>query len=136
MNILDVMTSDVLKVSLNTTIAEAVTMMEKADLRHLIVINDDGDLTGIVSDRDVRLAVQSPFFSDADDANAALDTITIERIMTAKPKCVAPLDAIGDAAQIMVTSQISALPVVRDNSIIGIVTSTDLLNVLVETPVG
>ncbi|HIP72547.1 MAG TPA: CBS domain-containing protein, partial [Anaerolineae bacterium] len=56
----DLMTIDPITVKPETPLLEVVALMNKVGNRQLLVVSDDGELVGIVTDRDVRLAVNSP----------------------------------------------------------------------------
>jgi CBS domain-containing protein len=129
MNMLDVMTRDVIRIHESDNLASALSIMNEAKTHHLVVCSQSGKVIGILSDRDCRLAAQSPF----SEGNSQLlaKSIPISLIMTAMPQCLSPHVSVGEAAQIMLNYQIHALPVVHDDRLIGIVTSTDLLKLLV-----
>lgn len=132
MNILDIMATDVIKVGLKTTLAEASDIMQESKVRHLIVVAKDGDMRGIISDRDLRLAAKSPFaIYDSEKADDLADKVLIEQMMTETPYCVSPNFSVAEVASLMVEHHVSAVPVLQDKNLIGIVTSTDLLKILV-----
>lgn len=135
MNIIDIMTKGALSISCNTTVSAAIDLMLTANVRHLIVLGDGGNLIGIVSDRDLRLAAQSPYsVYEEEKADVFVDSLTIDKVMTEMPECISPLTSVAEAAQLMVDKRISALPVIRDGDVLGIVTTTDLLELLVSMP--
>jgi CBS domain-containing protein len=55
--------------------------------------------------------------------------------MAPMPHCITPQASVSEAAQLMLEYKISALPVMRDGTLIGIVTTTDLLKLLVSVSV-
>ncbi|MGJ3237792.1 MAG: CBS domain-containing protein [Anaerolineae bacterium] len=135
MNILDIMSRDVIKVGLKTTVADAINLMQAHHVRHLVVVTADGSLVGIVSDRDLRLASQSPYaVPDVVEADTFAQAILVEQVMTVTPYCVSPQHSVSEVAHQLIEHQISAVPVIHDEILIGIVTSTDLLKVLVAQP--
>lgn len=95
----------------------ALALLEKHRLRHLLVVRA-ARLVGIVSDRDLRAA----------PAHAT----TVGEVMTQKPRVVAPDVSVDEAARLMQTSKISALPVVEDGKLVGILTSNDVLGAFVD----
>ena len=135
MNVIDIMTKGALSISRNTTVSSAIDLMLTNNVRHLIVLGETGNLLGIVSDRDLRLAAQSPYaVYEEEKADAFVDTLTIDKVMTEMPECITPQASVSEAAQLMVDKRISALPVMRDGDVLGIVTTTDLLGLLVGMP--
>jgi CBS domain-containing protein len=127
MKILDIMQPQVICVHRTDTLATAIAKMGSAGIRHLLVVDSDSQLAGILSDRDCRLALTSTF-SDEDETLA--HKIPVEYIMTGTPQVIGVQASLREAALIMLEHRINALPVVRDGNLAGIVTSTDLLESL------
>jgi acetoin utilization protein AcuB len=128
----DLMTPSPVTLGAGATAAEALTLCDEHEIRHVIVL-EDGELVGVVSDRDLRDA--SPAVSASADQKEALEKLRVRDIMTANPITVHPQDLVGFAAQEMYERKIDALPVISedgdDEELIGIVTSTDVMRALV-----
>lgn len=128
----DLMTPSPVTLGAGATAAEALTLCDEHEIRHVIVL-EDGNLVGIVSDRDLRDA--SPAVSASADQKEALEKLRVRDIMTVNPITVHPQDLVGFAAQEMYERKIDALPVISeegdDEELIGIVTSTDVMRALV-----
>lgn len=135
MNVLDIMTRKVVCVYKSDSLAKAVDLMTIAGSHHLIVVEADGSLVGILSDRDCKEALLSPIttFNTRQQEQFA-NQIAVERIMSPAPITITPQVTVQEAAHLMLEKHIHALPVFHDGSVIGIVTSTDLLRVLAELP--
>lgn len=104
----------------HSPLADARLVMRERKIYHLPVVDEAGRLTGILSDRDVRSSVG--FDSELGE------NLTVHEVMTPNPVTI-PLKATLDAAlAILLDSHIGALPVVRFDKLVGILTSTDLLN--------
>ena len=130
----DLMTIDPDIVSPETSLREVVALMNKRNSRQLPVVRD-GKLIGIITDRDVRLAVNSPLLTnDPAERIALLDHFTAENCMTRHPKTVTPDTPIHKVAQILSAYKYGALPVVEDDQLMGIITVTDLLNQMALVP--
>jgi acetoin utilization protein AcuB len=129
LNMLDIMTRNVITVHSTDSVATVCSIMNKANTRHLVVVGNDGSIAGIVSDRDCKLATVSPFSTTSGDG--ILDQVPVSKIMVPAPHWVDPLTSVAEAAHIMLEHRISALPVIQDGNLIGIVTTTDLLGTLV-----
>jgi CBS domain-containing membrane protein len=129
MNMLDVMTKDLFTIHEKDSLANALDMMTEAKIHHLIVVSASGKLLGILSDRDCKVAMRSPFSEG--DPKRFTDLLPVSYVMTSLPQCISPHVSVGEAAQVMLNYQIHALPIVHDDVLIGIVTSTDLLSLLV-----
>ena len=133
MNVWDIMTPNVICVYKSDTLAKAMRLMDEAKTHHLVVMEADGSLAGIVSDRDCKdaLSVSSRFYGNS-RATTLATKIVVKQIMTPTPVWITPQSSVQEAANLMLEKHINALPVLHDSTIIGIVTSTDLLRVLAE----
>jgi len=115
----DIMTTDVTTVNPHQTLADALALLRIHLFHHLLVVDAEEKLVGVLSDRDLLGAV-----ARARDLSA----LEIGRIMTPRPFTVAPECSLALAASEMVSKKINCLPVVNDDQmVVGIVTSTDLL---------
>lgn len=128
LNVGDVMTKKPATVGHNATLKQALELMERIGCRHLPVISGDGHLIGILSDRDCRLALNSPLvmrerWQDED----VVHHTTIGSIMSPAPVVIEADATAWEAARLMLTNNISALPVMRGETLIGIVTTSDIL---------
>jgi len=117
----DVMVTDLLTVRPETTAREAYRLMRDRRFRHLPVLQD-GRLVGILSDRDLRPVLLSPALGGARVADLMSEDLTT----------VAPDAPVEEAASLLVVKKIGCLPVLANGRLVGLVTETDLLAVLVE----
>lgn len=133
MRVRDVMTPDPITVSPDDTLQVALERMTVRGSRHLPVVDSHGRLAGIVSDRDCRLALNSPTAMRYrwQDEEVTQHT-SVLALMTPAPITVAEDATVQQAAEIMLTNHISALPVCRGETLVGIVTTSDLLGLLVK----
>jgi CBS domain-containing protein len=110
-----------------TSVVDARRLMEERRIRHLLV-TEDHRLLGIVTDRDIRLNLPSPATSlSIWELNYLVGKLTVDDVMTRSVLVVDPDREAADAAVLMVTEKIGALPVVYGGQLVGIVTETDLL---------
>lgn len=127
----DVMQRGVVVVSPETRLSEAMRLLQRRGIRHLPVL-DQGKLVGIISDRDLKGAMLSAVMNRNDaEIWAALDRLTGADVMMRAVVTIAPMFPVEEAARLMVTKKISALPVTEDGRLIGIVTETDVLELFV-----
>ncbi|EEG77153.1 CBS and ACT domain-containing protein [Dethiobacter alkaliphilus] len=132
MLIKDRMTKDVITVSPETTVPDALNLMEEKDVRHLPVV-EKGRLTGIVSMLDLVRATPSPATSlSIWELNYLLAKLPVQDIMTKDVISVGPDTPIDDAALLMRTNKIGGLPVVKEEQVVGIVTETDIFSAVLE----
>ena len=124
----DAMTRDVVTVGSEESAARAWGLCRERNIRHLPVV-EGGRLVGIVSDRDLRDL--SPPRETADQENT-LGWVQIRDMMSTGVVTAHPLDTIEHAAKVIYENRFNCLPVVADDEIVGIITSSDLVRTLVE----
>jgi acetoin utilization protein AcuB len=128
----DIMTANPVTVTPRNAIRTAVNLMREGGFRRLPVV-DRGRLVGIITDRDLRRAANSPFVvREQWYDNFILDHIEVGSCMTPNPITVEPGLTVAEVAQVMRNNKIGGLPVVTDGQLVGIVTDTDLLDFLIE----
>jgi len=129
LTIADLMTLEPKTVSPDTPLREVIQIMKIEGFRQLPVLDDNGRLVGIISDRDIRLAMNSPFvLHERWQDEALLDTATVESCMTLNPLAITPDTPAFQAAKMLATYKFGALPVVENGELVGIVTVTDFLD--------
>jgi acetoin utilization protein AcuB len=124
----DSMTRGVVALSPETTAGKALALCKERRIRHLPVLEDER-LVGIVSDRDLRSA--APALGDPGRLSA-LEEIQVSDVMTRDVVIAGPDDPIEEAANTMRERRIGCLPVVDDGLLVGIVTSSDVMEALVQ----
>jgi acetoin utilization protein AcuB len=123
----DIMQAELITISPETALPEVLRLVQRRGVRHLPVV-EHGNLVGIVSDRDLKRAMPSAATSlSAQELNYLLDRVKVGEFMTRGVITIAPMFPVEDAARIMVTEKISALPVTEGGRLVGIVTETDVL---------
>jgi acetoin utilization protein AcuB len=126
------MTREVITVPPHEKIIDAFELMQGRGIRHLPVI-DDGELKGLVTDRDIRLAlIPSPLTTPEDRVYHLGALERVDEIMTTDLITVAPNTTIEEAAKLMAQYKIGAVPVVSQGKLVGILTETDILGVFIE----
>ena len=123
----DSMTREVVTLSPQTTAGEALALCREMRIRHLPVV-EDGALVGIVSDRDLRSA--TPALGDPARAEA-LGMIQVHEVMARDVTTALPDDPVEEAANAMRERKIGCLPVVEDGALVGIISSSDVMEALV-----
>ena len=130
MQVADVMSRQVLTIESGDSCLEAVGRMHQARVRHLPVVDGDGALVGVVTDRDLRHHLFSPALY-RELGKVALDVllkgVSVGQIMSTPVISVAPDAGLMDAARRMAEDRVGSLPVVEGRRVVGILTETDLL---------
>lgn len=128
-----VMHTELVTVPPKTSLAEAQSILDQKQINHLLVVDDQKDLLGIVSDRDLKRHWASAATTlSKNELNYLLDQITVSSIMTKKTLSVSLATTIERAALLMQQNRINALPVFDEDQLVGIITSRDVLKVLLE----
>lgn len=128
MYVREVMTVGPMTVCPDDSLRVATARMEATGCRRLPVVNESGSVCGIITDRDLRLAANSPLIlRERWQDDMLLDQSTVSAVMTPDPLCVPPDLPVEQAIDLLLTRKISGLPVVERGQLVGIVTVTDLL---------
>ena len=136
MRVRDLMTDKPITVDPETPMLEARQRMVDERIRHLIVV-DGGRVAGIVTDRDIRLNLPSPATSlSVWEVNYLLARLTVRDVMTRSVLLVDPDRPAAEAASIMMTHKIGALPVTEGERLVGILTETDFVRVVARGEAG
>ena len=114
----DIMNRTVLTTNPNSTVQEAVELMNKGSVGSVIVVDPAKGMRGIVTERDVMKLIEA-----GKDPKKTL----VKDIMTTDVYFVKPQDDVVDAAQLMVEKHIKKLPVIKSGVLVGILTATDIV---------
>jgi len=128
------MTRKVITTKPDDGIFKAQELMSANKIRHLPVVEPDGRLIGIVTDRDIRSALPYHFFKTPprEDEKKKFSELKIKNIMTKDPITISPAYTIQDALLMIQDARVGALPVVDENGILsGIISVRDLLRAFI-----
>jgi acetoin utilization protein AcuB len=118
-------------VSPDTSVLKARELMDDHKISHLPVTDGKGHLLGIVTDRDLKQAWASPASTlSVYELTYVLQKLNVESIMTREVVTASPDMTIERAALLIHDHKIGALPVVKNAKLVGIITATDLMEVL------
>ena len=119
----DVMTKDVIWLRAGRSVEEAFKFMTEFSFRHLPVVDDQNKLVGILSEGDVLTSCNSI------NGQIILPNVKIEEIMTKDVITCSPNNPLGNVVATMMACKIDCVPVVSHQGLVGIVTTTDILDV-------
>ncbi|QDE31514.1 CBS domain-containing protein [Shewanella sp. H8] len=129
MCVADIMTTRVVTIDMDDRLTLAKEIFDNVSFHHLLVVNTEDHLKGILSHRDFLRAL-SPNIGTA--AELIRDTETLQKrvhqVMTKNPFTIAPHCDINEACKLILDHNIGCLPVLDNNTIVGIITWKDLLN--------
>ena len=127
----EIMNRTLITVDTHTSLRRAQRMLDQHNIRHLLVM-DGKRLVGIVTDRDLRKAApssKSPLTTS--EREEFMDELKVVEVMSRKLITASSTTTVREAAKAMVREKIGCLPVVDGHTLVGIVTETDLLGILV-----
>lgn len=129
----EIMTKNILRLSLNDNLSTAESMMKKNHIRHLPVVEKE-HIVGMVSLNDLlRISFADAVDADGEEVeNSVYDMFTIEQVMTRKVKWISSETTVSEVARLFLKHEFHALPVVDDDCLTGIVTTTDVIRFFLE----
>ena len=128
----DSMSTTMLTLDRNDTLTIADDLMKQERVRHLPVLDQDGVLCGIVTQRDLfRGAVLRSLGYGARAEDMMLASLVVKDAMTEGPITVAPSASLADAARLMLEHSIGCLPVLDGGKLVGILTEGDFVRLAV-----
>jgi acetoin utilization protein AcuB len=129
----DWMTPDPITASPDMTLPDALQLMAQHSIRRLPIV-ERGQLVGMVTRGDLRGAQPSQATSlSVFELHYLVGRITLNQIMTPKPLTVSESATIQEAARLMLQRKISGLPVLKQGSLVGIITESDIFRLVVRT---
>ncbi len=130
------MTTDVVTIEPQNSVATAIRLMRHGQLRRLPVI-EHGVLVGIVTSGDLRrITGLASILKDPSQDNFLWYHIPVANIMSRDPISLTPETPVSEAARLLVERKIGGLPVVDNGQLVGIITTSDLLKTLMAPACG
>lgn len=130
----EVMKTVVMTIPARESSYEAALRMRRSRIRHLAVVDDRGQVEGIVTDRDLRgllfATLAGGRAEEAVDVEKTLRELPVRDVMSAPAVTVRPHESLASTVRLMAERKIGSVLVVDDNSLIGIITETDLIALL------
>jgi len=124
----DLMTADVFTVDRNEALLTADRVMTLGRIRHVVVVDEEGELAGVLSQRDLfhsGLVKALGFGTHA--VQKTLDTLLVKEVMSSNVLTTRPDTPLSQAAALMFKQKIGCLPVVDGSKLVGILTEADFV---------
>ena len=129
----DVMSREVHTVKRNDELAIADALMKQERVRHLPVLDEDGEVCAVVSQRDLfRGALLRALGYGSRAEELMLKQVAVKEAMSTEIQTTAPDTPVADAARVMIERKIGCLPVIENGRLVGIVTETDFVRLVAE----
>jgi CBS domain-containing protein len=110
------MTQKVVSIRTTAKIDDAIDMMKKSNLGGLPIVDADGSVKGIITERDI-----AGLFADR------ISGVRVSQLMTEKVVTALPSTTIFECEKTMVAQGFRRLPIVSDGKVLGIITTMDLI---------
>ena len=124
----DLMTADVFTVDRNEALLTAERVMTLGRIRHVIVVDEEGQLAGVVSQRDLfHSGLVKALGYGTHAVNKTLDTLLVKEVMSTNVVTTTPDTPLRQAAAMMFEQKIGCLPVVDQRKLVGILTESDFV---------
>jgi len=124
----DLMTPSVINVHSQDTVATAYELMLDHRFRHLVVLDRDGDLVGLLTHRDLlRHSLIERAELPLSLQHTVMQRILVEEVMTSEVETIEAGQPLEEAAQIMFENKYGCLPVVEGSRVVGILTESDFV---------
>ena len=128
-----IMKTDLVTVPTETSLLEAREILMEKKIAHLLVVDKKEKLLGVVSDRNLKESWASNATTlSVHELNYLLEKLTVGMIMAKTLITVSPDTTIERAAHILQENRISALPVLEHKELVGIITTNDVLGVILQ----
>jgi acetoin utilization protein AcuB len=125
------MTPNPITITPHTSVSDALRLMREKKVRRLPVLDEHGKLVGIVSDSDLLYASPSPATSlSVWEIHDLLYRLSVDQVMTRDVITIGEDTPLEEAARRMADRRIGGLPVMRGETLAGIITETDVFKAL------
>lgn len=130
----EIMTRNILRLSLSDDLSKAEALMKKNHIRHLPVVEGER-IVGMVSLNDLlRISFADSIGAEGEEVESTVyDMFSIEQVMTKKVDYISSETTVAEAANLFLTHEYHALPVVDKDCLTGIVTTSDLIRYFLKT---
>ena len=128
----EVMSTDLLTMNETATVAQARQAMSQGRIRHIPVVNGNGQFVGLLTQRDVLAASLSTLADTGRDEREDLEShIPVREVMQTDLAVVEEDTDLREAAEYLLDHKIGCLPVVTEGALVGIITEADFLRLVV-----
>lgn len=129
----EVMTEPAVTVAPETSVKQAVLLLDRHQITAMPVVDDEGHLVGVVSEADVLrdvLPTDRRVHELLVEITAPVVQLRVTDVMTHLPVSVSPDDDLAEAVELLVGTQVKSLPVVGFGRVVGMVSRRDVIAVL------
>jgi len=129
----DWMSTPVLSLTENDSLHDARELMDQHRIRHIPIVNVQGEFVGLTSHRDMLSATISQLAELDPETQQEIDAgIPLREIMSMETATLSPDDSIRNAAEILLNNKFGCMPVLEGNKLVGILTEADFLKLTIK----
>ncbi len=129
----DRMSQPVITISPKASLDDAASLMASEHISRLPVVDQRGRLVGIISEKQIlRYAPSAATLLDEYEIKGVMNRIPVEKVMTREVITITADTPIEEAARVMVDNEISGIPVLSGDSLVGMIAETDLFKAFLE----
>ena len=127
-----IMTKELITLTLDDTLYAAEKRMKKNHIRHMPVVQGD-KLIGLISLSDLqRVSFIDAYGKEGTEDTPIYNMLDIKDLMIKKPLTASPQTTILEVSKLLASKEFHSLPVVENDKLVGIITTTDLLHYFIE----
>ena len=127
-----IMTKELITLTLDDTLYTAEKRMKKNHIRHMPVVQGD-KLIGLISLSDLqRVSFIDAYGKEGTEDTPIYNMLDIKDLMIKKPLTASPQTTILEVSKLLASKEFHSLPVVENDKLVGIITTTDLLHYFIE----
>ena len=126
-----IMSTDLVSVNTTQSLTEVNDLLESNGIHHMPVVSGE-EVIGMISKTDLQKISFVSSYGEEHVGTSMYNILSIEQVMTKDVETVESKDTIHDVAEILAKNEFHALPVVNDGKLTGMVTTTDLINYLID----
>jgi CBS domain-containing protein len=128
----NLMTKEVITLNPSNTLYTAEKRLKKNHIRHIPVIENE-KLIGLISLSDLkRVSFIDAYSKEGTEDTPVYNLLSIKDMMIKNPITVSPESTILEVSKLLASKEFHSLPVVEDEKLVGIVTTTDLLHFFID----
>jgi CBS domain-containing protein len=129
----DIMTKEVITLNHSDSLETAERLFKSQKIRHIPVVSGE-NIIGMLSYTDIlRISFADSVSADGESVDTSVyNLFTIEQVMAKNLVSISSSTTIKETAEILAKKEFHAIPIVDDGKLVGIVTTTDLINYLLQ----
>ncbi len=131
LSVAEIMTAQPHTLGPDASLAQARQLMSEQHIRHIPVVDNDGQLVGVVSQRDVLAAADSSVLPDRQAHEEEERYVALSAVMTSPVQTVDESASLRGTAMHLQQNRMGCLPVTRDGKLVGIITDSDFVSIAI-----